>query len=359
MRATAASCRLGWKARSGLIDLGRSRSDLIVFVGKRLLQLIPVVFGVVTITFFFTHVAIANPCAAWTKARTQAAIDQCKATFGLDQPLPNQYVNYLSNLLTGNWLTSPSGLPVLPQILNALPETVELVLAALLIMIVLGIPLGVVAANGAGRWPDHLVRTFYLSGWATPTYLAALVGALAIGPALNLPYKYAFSTQTPPFPQITHFSILDALLAGNLPAAGDAVLHLVLPATALAFLNMGIATRMTRGSMLEVLPLDYVKTARIKGLSETWVLYKHALRNSLISTATVLGVTAGGLLSGTVVIESIFQWPGIGRYAYNAITNYDFAGTIGVVIFFAVGVVVSNLVADVMYGVLDPRVEWR
>src|SRR3989449_7587548 len=122
-------------------------------------------------------------------------------------------------------------------------------------MVVLGIPLGVVTANGAGRWPDHVVRTFYLSGWATPTYLAALVGALAIGPALNLPYKYAFSTQTPPFPQITHFSILDALLAGDLPAAGDPVLPLVLPANAPAFVNMGIATRMTRGSLVPGLPL--------------------------------------------------------------------------------------------------------
>src|SRR2546422_7585006 len=137
-------------------------------------------------------------------------------------------------------------------------------------MVVLGIPLGVVTANGAGRWPDHVVRTFYLSGWATPTYLAALVGALAIGPALNLPYKYAFSTQTPPFPQITHFSILDALLAGDLPAAGDAGPHPVPAAPGPSFLSMGIATRMTRGPMLEVLPLDYVKTARIKGLSETW-----------------------------------------------------------------------------------------
>jgi len=154
-------------------------------------------------------------------------------------------------------------------------------------------------------------------------------------------------------------SVLDALLAGNLAATGDAILHLILPASALAFLNLGIATRMTRGSMLEVLPLDFVKTARMKGLSDFWVLYKHALRNSLISTTTVLGITAGGLLSGTVVIENIFRWPGIGAYAFNAITNYEFAGTIGVVIIFAIGVVLANLIADVLYGLLDPRVEWR
>jgi len=122
---------------------------------------------------------------------------------------------------------------------------------------------------------------------------------------------------------------------------------------------MGIATRMTRTSMLETLPMDFVKTARMKGLGEFWVLYKHALRNALITTTTVLGVTAGTMVSGTVVVESIFTWPGMGLYAYKAITNYDFNGTIGVVIFFAIVVVVANLIADVLYGILDPRVEWR
>ena len=203
-----------------------------------------------------------------------------------------------------------------------------------------------------------MVRTFYLSGWATPTYLGAVVLAVVVGPALGLPYQGAFTSQ-PTFPERLHMSVLDALLAWNLAATGDAILHLILPASALAFLNLGIATRMTRGSMLEVLPLDFVKTARMKGLSDFWVLYKHALRNSLISTTTVLGITAGGLLSGTVVIENIFRWPGIGAYAFNAITNYEFAGTIGVVIIFAIGVVLANLIADVLYGLLDPRVEWR
>lgn len=337
--------------------MGRSRSDLVIFVGKRLLQLIPVVLGVVTITFFFTHAATDNPCASWTKARTIEAVEQCKVTFGLDKPLPTQFVNYLSNLATGDWGTNPFQQPVLPQILIAFPETLELVLASLFLMVVLGIPMGVVAANGAGHWADHLVRVFYLSGWATPTYLGAVILAVVVGPALGLPYRSNFTSQ--PLYQPLHVSVLDALLAGNLSLTGDAIAHLILPASALAFFNMGIATRMTRGSMLEVLPMDFVKTARMKGLSDRVVLYKHALRNSLITTTTVLGITAGGLLSGTVVVEWIFQWPGIGTFAFNAITNYDFAGTIGVVIVFAIGVVVANMIADILYGLLDPRVEWR
>lgn len=339
--------------------MGRSWADLGIFVGKRLLQLIPVVFGVVTITFFFTHVAVANPCAAWTRARSVDAIRQCTINFGLDKPLPTQYVNYLTSLVGGDWGLTPNSIAVLPSIASAFPQTLELVLAALFIMILAGIPLGVIAANASGRWPDHLVRTFYLSGWATPTYLGALVLAIIVGPALGLPYQRAFTTQPPPGWEIVHMSVLDSILHLDGSALLDAVAHLILPASALAFLNMGIATRMTRGSMLEVLPLEYVKTARMKGLTEFFVLYKHALRNSLISTTTVLGITAGGLLSGTVVIEEIFKWPGIGLFAYNAITGYDFAGTIGVVIIFAIGVVVANMIADILYGLLDPRVEWR
>ncbi len=337
--------------------MGRSRSDLVVFVGKRLLQLIPVILGVVTITFFFTHVAVPNPCASWTKARTPAAVQQCVITFGLDKPLPTQFVNYLADLIGGDWGVNPFQQPVLPQILIAFPQTLQLVLASLFLMVILGIPLGVVAANGAGHWADHLVRIFYLSGWATPTYLGAVILAVVVGPALGLPYRGNFTSQPAYHP--FNMSLLDALANGSPSMFVDAVAHLILPASALAFFNMGIATRMTRGSMLEVLPMDFVKTARMKGLSDRLVLYKHALRNSLITTTTVLGITAGGLLSGTVVVEWIFQWPGIGTFAYNAITNYDFAGTIGVVIVFAIGVVVANMIADILYGLLDPRVDWR
>jgi ABC-type dipeptide/oligopeptide/nickel transport system permease component len=340
--------------------MGRSPTDLGVFIGKRLLYLIPVILGVMMITFFFTHVATRNPCAVWAgRNATDVQINLCIRNFGLDQPLPNQFVRYMGNLLTGDWGVDPrGGTSILPAIASAFPATLELVLTSLFLIVVIGIPLGVIAASHNGRWPDHLVRIFYLSGWATPTYLGAILLAIIIGPVFGLPTSGEY-LGSPTFPRPTHMSVLDAILAGDLGATGDAIAHLILPAVALAFLNMGIATRMTRASMLEVLPLDFVKTARMKGLSEFWVLYKHALRNSLISTTTVLGVTAGGLLSGTVVIEEVFQWPGIGRYAFDAVTNYNFPGAIAVVIVFACGVVVSNMIADILYGILDPRVEWR
>lgn len=341
--------------------MGRTPIDLALFVGKRLAQLIPVLIGVLFLTFFFTHVSVVNPCAIWYPHADPTTLANCQAQFA--QPFLVQFYHYFVQFFAGNWGASQFGEPVLPQIEVLLPATLELVFASLALMILIGIPLGVIAAQSSGRWADHLVRIFYLSGWATPTYLGAVVAAVFVGPALGLPSHGEYSSLPPPFPERTHFSVIDALLAGNLPWAGDAFAHLILPASVLAFINMGIATRMTRSSMLEILPLDFVKSARMKGLGEFWVMYKHALRNALITTTTVLGVTAGGLLSGTVVVEEVFGWHGIGAYAYQAMgaggNSPNFDAAIAVVAIFAIAVVLANLVADVLYGVLDPRVEWR
>ena len=341
--------------------MGRNPGDLLIFIGKRLLQLIPVLIGVIVLTFICTHLKLVGLCNAVYPHASSGTIHLCELKYGA--PLWTQFYQYIVNLLQGNWGASTLGVPVYPQIAADLPATVELVLASLFLMIVIGIPLGVIAAQYSGRWADHFVRIFYLSGWATPTYLGAVIAAVFIGPWLGLPTRGEYSTVVPPFPQYTHMSVVDAIIAGNFPYTVDAIDHLILPATVLAFINMGIATRMTRASMLEVLPLDYVRSARMKGLSEFWVMYKHALRNALITTTTVLGVTAGGLLAGTVVVEEVFDWPGIGQYAYDAIggggSTANFDGAIAVVVIFAIGVVVANLVADILYGVLDPRVDWR
>jgi peptide/nickel transport system permease protein len=340
--------------------VGRNPSDLVIFIGKRLAQLALVLVGAIIITFLFTHLSVSDPCVVWLGPHSDTkSIAACRSYFDLNQPVDVQLLHYFQTLLTGNWgIDQLTQTPVLSLILQKFPATLELVLSSLFLMIVIGIPLGVIAANSNGRWGDHIVRIFYLSGWATPTYLGGVILAIAVAPVLGLPSTGDFSSP-PPFPQYTHMSVIDALIAGNLPWTWNALEHLALPAIALAFFNMGIATRMTRASMLEVLPLEYVRTARMKGLKEFYVLYKHALRNALITTVTVLGLTAGYLLSGTVVIEEIFEWPGIGYYAYNSIINYDFSGIVGTVIVFSVGVVLANLIADILYGVLDPRVEWR
>ncbi len=340
--------------------MGRSPSDLAVFIGKRLLQLVPVVFGIMILAFVFTHISTVN-CSVWFPHASADTLSHCEAQFS--QPILSQFWTYFVNFLGGNWGASVTGVAVYPAIATGVPATLELVFASLFLMIVIGIPLGVIAAQSAGRWGDHLVRIFYLTGWATPTYLGAVIAAIFLAPYLGLPSHGEYTSSPPPFPQYTHFSVIDAMIALNPHWTVDAFAHLLLPASVLAFINMGIATRMTRSSMLEVIPLDFVKSARMKGLSEFWVMYKHALRNALITTTTVLGVTAGGLLAGTVVIEEVFGWPGIGAYAYTSIggggapPNFD--GAVAVVVVFAVGVVIANLVADILYGVLDPRVEWR
>ena len=340
--------------------MGRNPSDLAIFVGKRLVQLIPVLLGIIVLAFVFTHISVVN-CAVWYPHAGKTTLANCEAQFS--KPIIVQFWTYFVNLLHGNWGTSVQGVAVYPAIATGLPATLELVFASLFLMIVIGIPLGVVAAHAAGRWGDHLVRIFYLTGWATPTYLGAVIAAIFLAPYLGLPSGGEYTSSPPPFPQYTPMSVIDAMIALNPKWTLDAIDHLILPAGVLAFINMGIATRMTRSSMLEVLPLDYVKSARMKGLAEFWVLYKHALRNALITTTTVLGITAGGLLAGTVVIEEVFTWPGIGAYAFSSIggggnpPNFD--GAVAVVIVFAVGVVVANLIADILYGILDPRVEWR
>jgi len=340
--------------------MGRNLEDLFIFVGKRFLQLLPVLFGIILLMFLITHIAAINPCPRWYPKASAQVLQNCRNEFAA--PVLNQFWTYFTKLLSGNWGASQFGYPVYPVITQRFPATLELVLASLFLMIFIGIPLGVIGAQYAGRWADHLVRVLYLSGWSVPTYVGAIIAAVFLAPVIGLPSGHQFSTTSVPFPQPTHMSVIDAMLALNFPYTVDAIEHLILPAAVLAFIEMGNATRMTRSAMLEVMPLEYVKSARMKGLSNFIVMYKHALRNALITATTVLGVTAGGLLAGTVVIEEVFSWGGIGAYAFQAMgvggePNFD--GAIAVVIVFALGVVIANLIADILYGVLDPRVDWR
>ncbi len=342
--------------------MGRSATDLLWFIGKRLLLLIPLIIGVNALAFILIRIAYPNPsslCIIWLGGHARgSAILACENAFGLNQPIVTQYFLYLEQFLRGDWGTSPNGIPVLTSIAQYFPATLELVIAAVVFIVVVGIPLGVIAAQSNGRWMDHLVRILYLGGWATPTYVGAIIAAFIVAPYLGLPNTGQYS-HPPPFAQPTHFSVIDALLAGNLPYTADALTHLFLPAVTLGLLNLGIITRMTRASMLEVLPLDYVKSARMKGLSEFFVMYKHALRTALVTTITVLGLLIAGLLSGAVVVEYIFGWQGAGEFAYDSISTANIPGTVGCVMVFAIGAVVANLIADILYGFLDPKVEWR
>lgn len=318
------------------------------------------IIGVTFITFLFSHIMLPDPARLWAgRHANPARVQEIVVLYHLNQPVYIQYWYYLKGIFTGNLGYDPrTGAPILSQILGYFPATFELVLASVVMVAVVGIPLGAIAAARNRRATDHVIRVFYLIGWATPSFLGALVLQFIFTYYLGLLPDQGAIGSSFIIPSRTGMPIIDSLIAGNLEAFLSSVQHLILPAVSLAFLNFGIVTRMTRASMLEVLPQDYVKAARSKGLTEYVVIYKHALRNAMISTVTVLFLMAGWLLGGDVVVEAIFGWPGIGEYAYNAVVNYNFPAIIGVTVVFSIGVIVANLIADILYAVLDPKVEW-
>jgi ABC-type dipeptide/oligopeptide/nickel transport system permease component len=324
--------------------------------------MVPVIIGVTLMTFLISRVVVPNPARAWAGLKaSQATIEAISARYHLNDPLYTQYFYYLSDLLRGDWGTSPTtGQSVLENLIGYFPATMELSMVAIIITIALGIPLGVLAAVRQNKTTDHLVRLFSLGTYSMPPFLAALVLQLLlfyrlrlfpsggrIDPLITAPTKY------------TGLMIFDSILSGNLPALSSSLIHIALPALTLAILSFGVVTRLTRTNMLEVLGQDYVRTARAKGLSEKVVVYKHALRNALISTVTVLALLFALMLSGAIVIEYIFNWPGIGRYAVQSILALDMPAVMGTTLLFTVVVVILNFVADVVYAVLDPRIRLR
>jgi peptide/nickel transport system permease protein len=330
------------------------------FIGKRLLLTIPVIIGVTFITFLLSFVFVPNIAVAWLGLRSTAASRAAlAASYHLNDPVWTQYYYYMSNLLHGNWGTIPgSGVPVLYDIELFFPATVELALASLAMTIIVGIPLGVIAARYHNRKADHSIRLFYLAGYSSPPFFIALLALLIFSYTLNLfPTQGELSTYLAPPTRITGMYIVDSLLTGNWPVFQNAVWHIILPAAALSLTYFGVVAKVTRASMLEVLQKDFIRASYAKGLTGRTVITRHALRNALIPTTTVIGVLLGSLFGGTVVIETIFQWPGIGYFATQAIENYQFPAVIGTTLIFTLAVVFGNLIADILYAILDPRIK--
>jgi len=336
---------------------------LLRYVARRLLLLIPVVLGVITITFFLSRVVPGNPAEMMLGAyhSNPEAVALMKQELGLDKPLLTQYGMYLLQLCKGDlgfsWHT---GRPVFADIVDRFPATFELTTLSLSLSLIVGIPLGVLSVIQHNRLADHLSRLFALAGVATPSFwlgllliyfvyfrfdlVGAPVGQLSIGMA-------------PPL-HITGVYLVDSVLTGNWSVARDALSHLVLPVMTLSYATMAVVTRMVRSSMLEVLSQDYIRTARAKGLSERVVIFKHALRNAMIPTVTVMGLAYGSLLGGSVLVETIFSWPGIGSYAVDSIKWLDYAPVQGVTIMVAATYMLVNLLVDVAYSVVDVRIDF-
>lgn len=300
-----------------------------------------------------------NPARLWAGPKARAStVLAVAARYHLNDPLYSQFYYFLRDTLTGNFGIDPlTGQPILSEILFYVPNTLELVLVSFVIVIILGVGLGYLSGMRFSTSADSAIRVIYLVSWSTPMYLAAILAILIFATYIPIfPSGGMYSLSLSPVRSITGIFILDSLLQLNVPAFLSGIQHLILPAVALAFVNFGLISRATRSSILNVRWSTYVKTARAKGLSEDDVKRKHILRNALIDATSLSAVMFGWLLTGTVVIEELFAWPGLGQFAYQAIYADDYPVLIPVVLVFTLGVIIANFVADVGYSLLDPRI---
>jgi peptide/nickel transport system permease protein len=331
------------------------------FLIRRLFFLVFVVWGVTLVTFLLARVVPADPARLIAGPRAgPEAVAQVRADYGLDRPLWEQYVGYIGGLLRGDLGRSfVTKRPVTEDLAAFFPATVELALASLLIAGLIGFPLGILAGVRRNSAADYAGRTFATLGLSLPPFWIGLLAQLLFYSGLTLlPVGGRLSQDMPPPPAFTGLYTVDSLLGGRLDTFADALRHLVLPAGVLSFATTAVLLRLTRSSLLEVLRQDYVRTARAKGLREQVVVMRHALRNALLPTLTIVGLQIGLLLSGTLLVESIFTWPGIGRYSASAITGADYNGIMGVTIVIALVYLLVNTAVDLAYAWLDPRIHY-
>ncbi|BDI21864.1 ABC transporter permease [Herbiconiux sp. L3-i23] len=331
------------------------------FVAGRVGAAVILAVGIVIVAFSLTSLLPGD--AVTSQLGEQAAanpeiVARFRAQYGLDQPLYVQFFAYLGNLFQGNLGTSlESRRPVLTDLAQFGPASAELALTATIIAIVLGVGGGVLAALRADKISDQVLRVVSLGGVSVPLFWLSLIATAVLSTSLRLfPSSGRLNPGVQPPPQVTGLYTIDSLIAGNLPLFGQAVWHLVLPALVLSMPMIGLLLRFTRSSTLEVLNNEYVRAAEAKGLPRFTIVRRHVLRGALVPVITVLGTAFASLLAGTVLVEQIFAWPGIGSYAYRSATNLDLPAIVGVTLFVAMVYVVINLLVDVLYGFIDPRI---
>ena len=344
---------------------------------RRLLGLLPVLFGVSLLIFFITRIIPGDPAVAMLGERgSPQTLERLRTELGLDEPLflnwdkfresgrigdlfDSQYLGYMRDMLRGDFGRSIfSRIPVRESLARRFPATFELTVVAMLMALLIGIPAGVWAALHRGTLIDTGVLVLALSGVSFPVFWLAIILIYLFAVTLHwLPPSGRLDIATNLDP-ITGLYVLDGILRGQLAASWDAIRHLILPGIALGSIPLAIVVRMTRSSMLEVLGQDYVRTARSKGLTERLVVQKHALRNALLPVITVVGLSFGTLLSGAVLTETVFSWPGIGRWVFDAISSRDYPIIQGGVIFVAFVFVLVNTLVDLSYAFIDPRIQY-
>ncbi|PHV70925.1 peptide ABC transporter permease [Sporanaerobium hydrogeniformans] len=333
---------------------------MIKYIIKRLLLLIPVLLGVSIIIFAIMRVFSPDPAGiVLGQHATEEKMVEWRAANGLDQPVVTQYVEYMKGVFKGDFGTSYySKKPVAKEIFSRFPATLELAFCAIIIASVFGMSLGVLSAVKKNSWIDNMSMVLSLVGVSMPIFWLGILLIIFFSGTLGwLPAQGRIETLLRP-ENVTGFYLIDSLIKGNMESFSSAVRHLVLPSIALAMYSMAIIARMTRSTMLETLSQDYIRTARAKGIVERKVIRKHALSNALIPIVTVIGIQLGSLMGGAVLTETVFAWPGIGKYTVEAIMKSDFPIVQGVVLLVAFIFVMMNLVVDIIYAFLDPRIKY-
>ncbi|WP_121062590.1 ABC transporter permease [Chachezhania antarctica] len=335
---------------------------MLAYILRRLISIPFLLLGVASVSFLLSQMTKGDPLAALVPERMMSnpeIVAAVKAEWGLDQPLPIRYVRYLGNLLQGDMGTSFSTRrPVALDIAERLPATLELVIAAMIIGTFMGLALGLLSARFRGTIVDSVARIFALLGSSLPVFWSGLILLYVLSVQLRIvPGTGRLPPRVQPPPDVTGFYTIDALLAGNFPLFLQVLSHLALPAFVLGWAVTGIITRLVRSSLVEGLSLDYARTARAKGAPERIVLIRHALPNAMIPLLTILGFTFAYLITGAVLTEAIFSWPGIGSYAVRAAASLDYPAIGGVTIVGAVAFLLANLVTDIAYAWANPRIK--
>jgi peptide/nickel transport system permease protein len=327
---------------------------------KRFLTIVPVLIGISLIVFSFIHLIPGDPAVAMLGERaTPQRVAEVRAQLGLDKPLYTQYFIYVDKVLHGDLGASIlRGDPVLRDLVRRFPATVELAISAILIAISVGVPMGIISAVWRNSFFDGFSRLVALAGVSMPIFWLGLMLAWFFGVVLRwLPTGFRLGTDVT-LVSVTNFYILDCLLTKNAAALVSSLRHLILPAVALSTIPMAVIARMTRASLLEVLSQDYIRTAESKGLPQRSVILRHAMRNALLPVMTVTGLQVGRLLAGAILTETIFSWPGIGLWIYESIQARDYPIVQGATLFIATIFVMVNLITDVLYAAVDPRIKY-
>jgi dipeptide transport system permease protein len=333
---------------------------MFTFLLKRLALTVPTFIALMFITFVMIRLVPGDPIEV---RRGERGIDPerlalLRHEMGLDQPIWKQFFDYVSDILHGNFGVSlVSKTPVFEEFLKLFPATLELTLCAMLFAVLLGVPAGVIAAARRGGVYDQSLMGLALTGYSMPIFWWGLILILVMSNTLGLtPVSGRVDLIKYFYPPVTGFALIDSVISGQKGAFWDAVRHLILPTIVLGTVPLAVIARMTRSSMLEVLEEDYVRTARAKGLSARRVIGVHALRNALIPVVTVIGLQAGTLLAGAVLTETIFSWPGVGKWLIESIGRRDYPALQGGIMLIATIVIIFNLLIDFIYGLINPRI---